>query len=154
MSQTSEKRNGSSKWLAILVVLIAVIIMFIWIYSWIKWIIWGMIFLLIVIPMILNRKLVSRAYNYIKGLYKKHTALGVLGTIGGVVAFLPFATFLLGKTIWEFFKPKGDAAKIKAAAGLGDIIPLEKNAPKIDHNIDLDEDYLNDINSKYPPTEQ
>jgi predicted membrane protein len=104
MSQQPEQSGGSTaKWLAIMVVMIAVIIIGIWIYKWITWIIYGFIALLIVIPLFLNRKWVSKIIAWIRGTYKKHMALGIITTLGALAAFLPFSAFLVGKTIWEYF---------------------------------------------------
>ncbi len=150
MSQETPKQGNSNKWMAILVVVIALIIVGWWIIKWLQWIVYGMIFLLILIPMIMNRKLVSKVFNYLKGLYKKHTALGILGTVGGIVGFLPFAAFLLVKTIWEFFKPEGE--KIKK-------MNFEKNQLtdselSLDNKISGTGGYVIDNETKFPPTEQ
>lgn len=152
MTQEAPKRNNNTKWMAILVVVIAVIIVGWWIINWLNWIMYGMIFLLILIPMIMNRKLVAKVFNYLKGLYQKHTALGILGTIGGVIGFLPFAAFLLIKTLWEYFKPKKESAQnlVKENSLLED--------SSLSEGLNLSEKSTDDLfsgnDSKFPPTEQ
>lgn len=151
MSQQPEQSGGSTaKWLAIMVVMIAVIIIGIWIYKWITWIIYGFIALLIVIPLFLNRKWVSKIIAWIRGTYKKHMALGIITTLGALAAFLPFSAFLVGKTIWEYFivkKKKNSIAQTQE--------PAELNNATNDELLSKAEDLLSkNIDSKFPPTEQ
>lgn len=151
MSQQPEQSGGSTaKWLAIMVVMIAVIIIGIWIYKWITWIIYGFIALLIVIPLFLNRKWVSKIIAWIRGTYKKHMALGIITTLGALAAFLPFSAFLVGKTIWEYFivkKKKNGIAQTQE--------PAELNNATNDELLSKAEDLLSkNIDPKFPPTEQ
>jgi|LakMenE01Jun11ns_1017448.scaffolds.fasta_scaffold9366202_1 predicted membrane protein len=151
MSQQPEQSGGSTaKWLAIMVVMIAVIIIGIWIYKWITWIIYGFIALLIVIPLFLNRKWVSKIIAWIRGTYKKHMALGIITTLGALAAFLPFSAFLVGKTIWEYFivkKKKNGIVQMQE--------PAELNNETNDELLSKAEDLLTkNIDSKFPPTEQ
>jgi hypothetical protein len=158
MSKETNKSGGSSaKWLGLVVVILAIVVGGIWIYKlldqWIDWIIYGFISLLIIIPLFLNRQMVSRILTWIKGTYKKHTALGVLATIGAVLAFLPFSAFLVAKTIWEYFivkKKKNN--KTNQADQLVDS-DLDQSA---DDSIisNEDEPLSNNIDSKFPPTDQ
>jgi predicted membrane protein len=151
MSQQPEQSGGSTaKWLAIMVVMIAVIIIGIWIYKWITWIIYGFIALLIVIPLFLNRKWVSKIIAWIRGTYKKHMALGIITTLGALAAFLPFSAFLVGKTIWEYFivkKKKNGIVQMQE--------PAELNNETNDELLSKAENLLTkNIDSKFPPTEQ
>jgi len=151
MSQQPEQSGGSTaKWLAIMVVMIAVIIIGIWIYKWITWIIYGFIALLIVIPLFLNRKWVSKIIAWIRGTYKKHMALGIITTLGALAAFLPFSAFLVGKTIWEYFivkKKKNGIVQMQE--------PAELNNETNDELLSKAEDLLTkNIDPKFPPTEQ
>ena len=151
MSQQPEQPGGSTaKWLAIMVVMIAVIIIGIWIYKWITWIIYGFIALLIVIPLFLNRKWVSKIIAWIRGTYKKHMALGIITTLGALAAFLPFSAFLVGKTIWEYFIVKKKKNGIVQTQE-----PAELNNATNDELLSKAEDLLSkNIDPKFPPTEQ
>ncbi len=151
MSQQPEQSGGSTaKWLAIMVVMIAVIIIGIWIYKWITWIIYGFIALLIVIPLFLNRKWVSKIIAWIRGTYKKHIALGIITTLGALAAFLPFSAFLVGKTIWEYFIVKKKKNGIVQTQE-----PAELNNETNDELLSKADDLLTkNIDSKFPPTEQ
>lgn len=163
MSQEPAKNNNTIKLLTIMVVAIAAVIIGYWLLIRIYWIMYGMIFLLIVIPMVINRKLVSRIFSYLKDLYKKNKFLGVLGIIGGVVGFLPFTAFLLGKTILGYVSPNlfkktekqtPPIANSSAPTKLDEIMPVELEEPKALEDINLTNDLLKNNNSKFPPTEQ
>jgi len=154
MSQQPEQSGGSTaKWLAIMVVMVAVIIIGIWIYQWLRWIIYGLIALLIVIPLFLNRKWVAKIVTWIRGTYKKHMALGIITTLGAVAAFLPFSAFLVGKTIWENFIVK--KKKNNTIAQTQEQLPAElNNTTNNDLLLKADELLTKNIDPKFPPTEQ
>jgi hypothetical protein len=154
MSQQPEQQGGSTaKWLAIMVVMIAIVIIGIWIYKWITWIIYGFIALLIIIPLFLNRKWVAKILAWIKGTYKRYTALGVLTTIGAIAAFLPFSAFLVGKTIWENFivkNGKNNTNSKTTAVAQPNVSPITDDEALAKANELLSKN----IDSKFPPTEQ
>ena len=154
MSPQSQKAGiSSTRWLAIIVVIVAVIIVGITIYKYFEPIIYALTFLLIIIPLFLNRKWVSSILVWIRGTYKKHTALGVLVTIGAVAAFLPFSAFLVLKTIWEFLISKNGKNNSKKQSAIGE--DFEIGASEIDEMSDRDNDFTSkNIDSKFPPTDQ
>lgn len=150
MSQETQKSGGSSaKWLALIVVILAIVVGGIWIYrlldEWIDLIIYSFVALLIIIPLFINRQMVSKILAWIKDTYKRHTALGVLATVGAVIAFLPFSAFLIAKTIWEFFVVK----KKKK----GKVLVAEEH-----YDAESEENFLDDssnsLDGKIPPTDQ
>lgn len=106
MSQETESntKNKSTQWIQLLVVVVALAIVAYFLISFVFKFLWWIVALLGVAVLLINRKMVMRVFNYLKGLYKKNTVLGVAGTVGGIVAFTPFLGFLLLKTIWDFRK--------------------------------------------------
>jgi cellulose synthase/poly-beta-1,6-N-acetylglucosamine synthase-like glycosyltransferase len=152
--ENDKNSTSNAKLLGIVVLIVTLVVLGIWLYSIIKWIIYGFLALLIIIPLFLNRKTVSAIITYISGLYKKHTALGVLGTLGAIIAFLPFSAFLVLKTIWENLSSRNSKKKTKATS-LDDVMPSDNILLNTEEQLQLPEEPLpQDIDTKFPPTEQ
>jgi hypothetical protein len=158
MSQEPEKQSKGTQWLSILVVVIALAIVAYFVIRAIWSFLWWIVAFMALALLLVNRKMVMKIVNYIRGMYKKNKVLGVAGILGSVVAFTPFMGFLLLKTIWDFTRPslmKQSAAKAGTGLSLDDKMPIEMTEPKgFDDTSFLDKNPLKDNSSKFPPTEQ
>lgn len=154
MSQEPEKKEKSAQWIQLGVVVIALAIVAYFVIRFIMGFIWWILAFLGVGLLFINRKMVMRIVNYIRGLYKKSTVLGVAATVGGVVAFTPFMGFLLLKTIWDFRKSdivKKNKGKAKTAeADAQTIIDIDH----IESDAYSETKYLEQDYKKYPPNGQ
>jgi len=154
MTQEPEKKEKSAQWIQLGVVVIALAIVAYFVIRFIMGFIWWILAFLGVGLLFVNRKMVMRIVNYIRGLYKKSTVLGVAATVGGVVAFTPFMGFLLLKTIWDFRKSdmvKKNKGKVKTADVDAQTI-IDIDSVEADSTLEtkyLDQDYKN-----YPPNGQ
>lgn len=165
MSQETEQTSNkkSTQWGQLLVVVVALAIVAYFLISFIFKFLWWIVALLGVAVLLINRKMVMRVFNYLRGLYKKNTVLGVAGTVGGLVAFTPFLGFLLLKTIWDFRKNDivgGKRKEKKKESGAKEETMPNSSTSKEGEKVDLKalEDEFAPENfdaSKYaPPTEE
>lgn len=150
MTQETEKQPKGTQWLQILVVVIALAIVAYFVMRFVIGFIWWIVAFMVMALLLINRGMVMKVFNYIKGMYKKHTVLGVAGTVGGIIAFTPFIVFLLGKTIWDFRKSGG--AKKQA----DNTIHKGKTPIEMDDEPLYDDSHFNDshLTDNFPPTNQ
>ena len=149
MTQEPEKQSKSTQWLQMGVVVIALAIVAYFVIRVLMSFIWWILAFMVVALLLVNRKMVMKVFNYLKGLYKKNTVLGVAGTVGGILAFMPFLAFLLGKTIWDF-RRSGTAKKAANSISNKGKTPIEMEEPLYDDTSFND----NILNDKFPPTNQ
>ena len=55
-----------------------------------------------ILVLIINRQIVLKIIAYLRSLYQKHLALGLVASLGAILAFTPFVGLLFLKTIWDF----------------------------------------------------
>jgi hypothetical protein len=150
MTEETEKQSKGTKWLQMGVVGIALAFVAYMVIRFVISFVWWIFAFMVVALLIVNRKMVMKVFNYLKGLYKKNTGLGVAGTIGGIVAFTPFIVFLLGKTIWDFGRNKVKKEAIDKGTKSGETPILMDDEPLYDDS--SFNDYSN--NDTFPPTNQ
>lgn len=150
MTQETEKESKGTKWLQMGVVGIALAFVAYMVIRFVINFVWWIFAFMVIALLIINRKMVMKVFNYLKGLYQKNTALGIAGTVGGIVAFTPFLVFLLGKTIWDFSRNKVKEKKVNSAAESGKTPILMDEEPL------YEDTSFDDLSSKenFPPTNQ
>ncbi|AFC24072.1 hypothetical protein [Saprospira grandis] len=100
--EEKEKSSPLARFIQLLLALIVVSVLIYVVIGFLKQFVWWIVAALSVGVLLINRQLLLRVYNYIKGLYAKNIWLGIGGSLLGLAAFSPFLGFLYLKTLWDF----------------------------------------------------
>lgn len=100
--EEKEKSSPLARFIQLLLALIVVAVVIYLVIGFLKQFVWWIVAALSIGVLLINRQLLHKIYNYIKGLYAKNIWLGLGGTLLAIAAFSPFLGFLYLKTLWDF----------------------------------------------------